>query len=131
MVNYELIHFSRSLQVLIPRVIFLTIVFFLYRCFCCQTFVDTKHSTLKDASQFIKRHHKLRLSSQSNNKTGTAPVIALGPPPPPPQPDSTPVENNQYKSMISKNKMNNRNKAGMYNSNWDHGSRDDWPLVSS
>jgi len=30
-------------------------------CYNCQTFVDTKHSALKEPIQFLKRHQKLRL----------------------------------------------------------------------
>ncbi|CAL8110225.1 unnamed protein product [Orchesella dallaii] len=100
-------------------------------CYNCVTFVDTKHSSLKEPIQFLKRHQKLRLSlQQSKNKTGNMPIIALGPPPPPPQPVQGPENESQnFVSLLNKNKANSRNKITPYNnSHWDSGARDEWPL---
>ncbi|ODN03750.1 Ubiquitin carboxyl-terminal hydrolase 16 [Orchesella cincta] len=97
-------------------------------CYNCLTFIDTKSQYLKEPVQFLKRHPKFRLSlQQSKPKTGSMPIIALGPPPPPPQPVQA-TETQNSGSLYSKNKANSRNKITPYSSSWDNGSRDEWPL---
>lgn len=107
--------------------------FCICRCYVCKTFVDltsTKNGNLKDAVQLIKRHPKVRQAFLEKCKTGSAPIIALGPPPPPPQPaEVKPVEFSQFKCVLNKNKMNNRNRTNPYSSNWENSNKDDWPLV--